>query len=181
MTERENKIKELLSDIYSFLEEGHYDNDPSMNPLYERVKEALSLFDKDESNTFVQKQPLFFYRELIISQIPNSDLKDVHLDVSNVHFGYTYIDGVWVRTSDSTISIYTYYDEVIYNAINKWWQYTIALYKIVKADAKLVFLDEKGNVRKIIDMTVCPDFIIKTRPCDKDVMEITFSFHQNLE
>ena len=72
MTERENKIKELLSDIYSFLEEGHYDNDPSMNPLYEKIKEALSLLDKEESNTFVKKQPLF-YRELIISQIDDDE------------------------------------------------------------------------------------------------------------
>ena len=95
MTERENKLKSILLGIYDFLENGHYDNDPSRIPLYEKIKEALSLFDKEESDTFVQKQPLF-YRELIIHKIPNSDLQNVRLDVGNLCFGDTYINGAWV-------------------------------------------------------------------------------------
>lgn len=175
MTERENKLKSILLGIYDFLENGHYDNDPSMNPLYEKIKEALSLFDKDESNTFVQKQPLL-YRELIISEIPNSDLKDVKLDVGNVHFGDKYIDGAWVRTFDSTIKIYMYYNEDIYNAISKWWYSTIAFYKTEKADAKLVFSYKEGMPRRTIDIMIYPNDIFKTSICNDDVMEMTFSF-----
>lgn len=178
MTERENKLKSILLGIYDFLENGHYDNDPSMNPLYEKIKEALSLFDKDESDTFVQTQPLF-YRELIIPKIPNSDLQNVRLDVGNLCFGDTYINGAWVKTSDSTIKIYTYYDEAIYNAIEKWWLYTIiAFHKTEKTDAKLVFSDKERNVRKVIDIILYPDSVIKMSLCNDDVMEMTFSFNR---
>lgn len=175
MIERENKLKSILLGIYDFLENGHYDNDPLMIPIYDKIKEALSLFDKDESDTFVQTQPLF-HRELIIPKIPNSDLQNVRLDVGNLCFGDTYINGDWVRTSDSTIKIYTYYNEEIYNAIYKWlWQGGV-FNNNEKVEAKLYFYDKEGNIRKTMNVLVRPDYVNKDTCCTDDVMEMTFSF-----
>ena len=56
MTDRENKLRSILLNLYTFLEKGHYDNDPAMDPFYEKIEEGLRLFtkgveDKNEEKT----------------------------------------------------------------------------------------------------------------------------------
>ena len=127
MTDTERKLYEILADIAGLTNSMIGRSiDPNIELIGNKAKEGMELITKNP-NTFITRGDIPQDSILVLANIPNSSLFDVHLNIRNIKPGDTYIGyrGIdYNRSTPTTIKIFNSCEAIgddIVKAIKNWW------------------------------------------------------------